>query len=1072
MGRAFLAGALVAALLLLSGLAPVGGSTQPGGKSIFEVRAFDGNLTGSTVRLEPGTTDDSVSITLPSNAQVINASLELSALPYTPGGTDYPLDPTLDIGADGTVDWAFSGFAHGPMGHQTSFHDGRETAAGYNLTMGSGERVLLPTRLPANATIGAASVTLGGWPTPFWRDPVKVTRNGQSPGENSPSFLADGDRLWVAWASKDPALVGGSDWDIVVSWSDDGTAWSAPVDISPPGDLYEDDSPDIIAYGGKVYVAWSGAQNESQFSNSNIFIRSWDGSRWEDLVRLTPNDLTRMNDWPQMDVFQGRLFVFWRTTDERLAQIIPYTGDMDMVYRTFDGDSWSSTNELTPDWDSQIDWSLNLVQFDGKLFAFWDMDTDLTDGFTVDIFYRYLDGSGWSAPYNIIPQPDAELDEIPKTAVYRNPVTGKDELWACWIRGSPGLHDLDIMVRRYDGISWGAVTELTTPGEQKDNMGAELLEYDGRLYAVWVTGTNTTEEKNSTIVIYNTFGDVVIRAYDGYGWSDLMELTPGEENDNANSPAMAVFKGKLYCGWAYPYEPASPGGIETWDIVVRNIDFRPVELELDAGDRPPADWGPSELGSTNVVVPLYADALEGALAALPRTRDRFGNEMCDLPVAIRSIYPSEVQVRNLTVSYTLTVRLDNISGTLNELMAQADSSGRAPPDVTIPLRLWANSTGAMRLDRLNLTYIINLPPVLIEAIPDARFAEDTSAPRLIDLERYFWDDWDDGHLRFELVFESNPSRIRALPEGRHLGFEAVARYWHGNGTFRVRAYDGGGLWAASNTFRITVDHVNHPPVLEPVPDQMVHVGERLYFTVRASDPDNDTLYFLSGDPRFPVVPLDARGNTAYVEYQAGRPERLLLNITVEDGFGGSDSRQVNIRIKDKTSTSSVEPCATWVVIVVLAAAGALAVEWFRRKYLRETGPVMGPGGEFTEEEVFEGVVMARLGGARLRGGSEGGRPDRFSPPESRPLTRAERAALERRRAEERIALPGEAVEADRAEKAAGEELRRRASRPGQALLVEVEAGKAATGAGTTGERAGTGQTGEAKDPLEELLRGS
>ena len=1067
MRRAGIASALVWALLLLPGLFPAGGSSPPGVRSIFDVQSFDRGLSENTVHIQPGTTDDSTSITLPGNAQVVNASVELTALPHTRGGTDYPLDPSLDIGADGTVDWAYSGFAYGAMGFQSAFHNGSGTASGYSLSLGSGEKAVLTTRLPADATIGRAFLTLGGWPTPFWRDPVKVTKNGDSPGENSPAFLSGQDRLWVAWSSKDPKLVDGKDWDILVAWSFDGTSWSAPVDISPPGDLYEDDSPDIIAYNGKIYVSWSAAQNESQFSNSNVFIRAWDGSRWEDTVRLTPKDLSQMNDWPQMEVYADRLFVFWRTTDPRLAQIEPYSGDMDMVFRVFDGDSWANAAELTPDWDSQIDWSLNLVKFDGKLFAFWDMDTDLTSGFTVDIFYRYFDGSEWSDPYDIIPQPDYELDEIPKTAVFHNPVTGLDELWACWIRGSPGNHDLDIMVRRYDGKSWGEMTELTTRDEKKDNMGAELLEYNGRLYAVWVTGTNTTEESNSSINIYNTYGDVVIRAYDGYTWSALMELTPGQENDNANSPTLAVYNGKLYCGWAYPYEPATPSGTETWDIIVRNIDFRPVELEVDTGDVAPSEWGPSELGSTNVVVPLYSDVLHGALAVLPRQRDGFGNELCDLPVAIRSIYPSEVQVRNLTVTYSLTVRLDNLSDTLNGILARSGGGGRAQDNVTIPLRLSANSTGAMRVHGLNLTYIINLPPVLVEDIPDGHFPEDTAAPRMVDLERYFWDDWDDGKLRFEVIFESDPARIRAAVEGPYLGFSAPTRFWHGTERFRVRAYDSGRLWADSPFFNITVDHVNHPPVLEPIADQLVDVGDQLYFKVLATDPDNDTLFFKTDDQRFPLLPLAGESNAASVRYLARMPGRVALNVTVEDGFGGNDTQVVNLRFRDKTSTETNDLCATWLVILVVAAAAVAAVEWYRRKYLRETGPVLGPAGEYSEEEAFGGVVTTTLGGARLQGGTEGESPARFSPPEARPKTRAELAAKARKKAEERVAIPEAAVSADMAEKAAEEELRERVTRPGQALLPLVE-GRPAEG--TAGPEKPPAK--ESKDPLEELLKGA
>jgi hypothetical protein len=375
---------------------------------------------------------------------------------------------------------------------------------------------------------------------------------------------------------------------------------------------------------------------------------------------------------------------------------------------------------------------------------------------------------------------------------------------------------------------------------------------------------------------------------------------------------------------------------------VRNIDFRPVELEVDAGGLPPADWGPSELGSTNVVVPLYPDAVEGALAVLPNQRDGWGNELVDLPVVIRSIYPSEVQVRNLTVTYSLTVRLDNISGVLNAILAGTGGGGRSGGNVTIPLRLWANSTGLMRVDRLNLTYIINRPPVLLEDIPDARFPEDTTAPRLIDMEQYFWDDWDDGRLRFEVVFESNPSRIVATVEGQYLGFSAAVRYWHGSGACRVRAYDSGGLWAESNLFNITVDHVNHPPVLEPIPDKRVDVGDLLYFEVRAFDPDNDTLSFSSDDARFPVSPLQGRANNAFVRYLTVRPGRVALNITVDDGQGGNDTQLMNIRIRDKTSSATNDLCASWLVIIVVAAGAIVAVEWYRRKYLRETGPVIGP----------------------------------------------------------------------------------------------------------------------------------
>jgi hypothetical protein len=1049
-------------VLAVPGLWPAGAASPPNVRSVFAVSSFDGNISSSEVALSPGSADDTTTVTLPSDAQVMNASMELTGRPYTAGGVDYPQEPALDIGADSGVDWAFRGTGFGAMGYQTGFLDGTKTAQGFNLSLGSGDEAVLATRLPANASLLRASMNVGGWPSPFWRDPAKVTPGTGSPGENSPVFFTAPDRLWIAWASKDPKLVDGPDWDIVVSWSFDGTSWARPVDISPAGDIFEDDSPDITAYDGKIYVAWSAAVNESQFSSSNIFIRSWDGTAWANAVRLTPPGLQYMNDWPQMEVYKGELYVFWRTTDPSLADISD-SNDMDMVYRSSDGTAWAPAVELTTPDDTEIDWSLCLIKFDGLLYAFWDQDIVPGPGFSVDIFYRAFDGTSWSDPVDIIPpawdgSPDSELDEIPKAAVYRDPVTGHDELWIAWIRGSPGTHDLRIMVRMFDGASWGSLTELTAADEHQDNMGQEILEYDGRLYVAWVTGTNTTEENNQTIAIYNTYGDVVIRAYDGNLWSDIMKLTQGTK-DNANSPTLAVYNGKLYCGWAYPYPPASEGAKETWDIIVRNIDFRPVELELDVGNDGIVDWGPSELRSTNDNIPLYTDELQKALASAPRRRDEWGNEMCDIGIRVRSIYPCEVQLKNLSIEYSFTVRLDNLSGPLNALLNLTAGRGRSDGNITIPFQLSANSTGRMSVHDLNLTYIINRPPVLIEDIPDDHFAEDTTAVRLIDLEKYFWDDWDDGNLLFVVTFESDAGLIHATADGGYLTFTAPTAYWNGTARFRVRAFDRGHLWADSNLFNITVDHVNHPPVLDPIPDQNVDVGNLLYFEAHATDPDHDGLAFSSDEARFPLSPLDGEPYTAFVRVVTRQPGRFYVNVTVDDGHGGNDTRMVQISVRDKVSSTMNEPCATWLVIVAVAAAAAIGAEWYRRKYLKQTGPVMGPGGEYAEEEVFGGRVSAELRAAGIQGGSEETRSGRAEPPPQKVYSRSELAALRKKEAEQRITIPEKAVAADRAEEAKARKLRDEASQRG--LNSASPPGEP--------ERSPSG-TGDGRDPLSEILR--
>ncbi|MEM4730034.1 MAG: hypothetical protein QXH42_09805 [Thermoplasmata archaeon] len=977
------ASVLMAALLLTLPLQTHdAGAKVPEARSVFHITSLDGNLSELVVSLEPGATNDSAALTFPSNAEVVSASLALTPLPFTDGGTDFPLGPELDIGADGSIEWAYKGLGYGALGHQTLFHDGSAASEGYNLSFGPGQNRVLLTRLPANASITGASMVVGGWPTPFWGDPVSVTPPTFSEKEATPFLLAAGDRLWCAWATKDPQISDGTDSDIVVSWSLDGLSWSEPEEISQRGDILEDDSPSIIEYGGRIYVAWSAAKSESVFSPSIVYIRCWDGSGWRRAERLTPPELLYMNDWPQMAVYRDRLFVFWRTTDPRLASIHD-TDDMDIVYRVHDGSDWTGTFELTPGWSTEIDWSLNTVLYRDRLYVFWDMDVDATSGFTVDIFYRFFDGFRWSDAYNIIPQPDRELDEIPKSCVYHNPATGMDELWVAWVRGSPNLHDLDIMVRGYDGERWGPMIELTPPGEEKDNMGQELLEYDGRLYVVWVTGTNTSVETNETMNVYNTYGDVIIRAYDGYGWSERMELTPGEENDNANSPTIAVFRDRLYVGWAYPYK-APPGGRESWDIIVRKIDFRPVVLEVDTGNDGTTDWGPSELQSTNELVPMFSEDIMGALAAQERWRDDWGNELCDVGIRLRSVYPSTVLVGNLSIRYSLTVRFENISAVLNSILRERGGQGRSEGNVTIPLRLAAHSYGKLRIQDINITYIINLPPVLLEPIPDFRFPEDTDLIGAIDLEDYFWDDWDDGSLAFELIYEENERGVDAVLEGSVLSFYTPTENWFGSARIQVRALDRARLWVDGNLINVTVEPVNDPPVLEPIPDVVSYVGKVVFIGLRATDVEGDPLSFSADTELFAIQPVPGERDSAFVRFVPRSPGVFKVNFSVSDGNGGSDSQEVGFRIRDRVSAGATELCPSWLVMVLVATGAVALAEWYRRRLLKETGPVVPPEEEFPEEAVFSGRIRTvrreeaegeKEGPEREEDGSSRGPPD-------------------------------------------------------------------------------------------------
>jgi hypothetical protein len=114
---------------------------------------------------------------------------------------------------------------------------------------------------------------------------------------------------------------------------------------------------------------------------------------------------------------------------------------------------------------------------------------------------------------------------------------------------------------------------------------------------------------------------------------------------------------------------------------------------------------------------------------------------------------------------------------------------------------------------------------------------------------------------------------------------------------------------------------------------------------------------------------------------------------------------VTIRVLDKSSSSSSDLCLTWLVIIAIALAAGTAAEIYRRRYLKETGPVMGPGGEFTEDEVFGGQVEAVRLDAAVQGGSEDATPSRADVAPPIVKTAEEEALQQRQIVEEAIRIP-------------------------------------------------------------------
>ena len=95
-----------------------------------------------------------------------------------------------------------------------------------------------------------------------------------------------------------------------------------------------------------------------------------------------------------------------------------------------------------------------------------------------------------------------------------------------------------------------------------------------------------------------------------------------------------------------------------------------------------------------------------------------------------------------------------------------------------------------------------------------------------------------------------------------------------------------------------------PPVLDNIPSQQVNELSEITFTATATDhndPTGDYLSFsLAGDPPAGAVINQSTGVFSWTptEYQDGLH---LVNVTVSDGSGGTDSQAVRITVNETNS---------------------------------------------------------------------------------------------------------------------------------------------------------------------------
>jgi hypothetical protein len=382
-------------------------------------------------------------------------------------------------------------------------------------------------------------VTYGfeGWWAKNWPNYTAKSSNRE------PDLVVFKDKLWILWeglmvpnSADQPVSYKGKLY--MRSYTDlNGTpTWSDIIDVTPKA-FYADHTNQkarLISYNDRLYIFWqSYDRNQKPLgipeNRFDIMMRTYDGN---ELLQLTPPEIisrdSKFGDWgldqvPQPVIFQDKLFVVWHREDM-------LRGIRDILYRVYDGSTWSDINVLSdyPNNDTSNQFATVAVWKGQRLYVMWQRT--IKGATYMETVCSYTDnGHSWSAVEPLSRKIDitsVSFDTTPALATYHNPKTGKDELHAFWRtykteNTNNGRYDYDIVMRVYDGTSWAPTKELSPPGDVFDDTQPFAIEFGQRLHIFWASkDDSTTDGKDYSIVrvVYDgeTYGapEVVSRVGD------------------------------------------------------------------------------------------------------------------------------------------------------------------------------------------------------------------------------------------------------------------------------------------------------------------------------------------------------------------------------------------------------------------------------------------------------------------------------------------------------------------------------------------------------------------------------
>jgi len=302
--------------------------------------------------------------------------------------------------------------------------------------------------------------------------------------------------------------------------------------------------------------------------DTDIFCQVLSEGKWSSCGRISPAGNLGIDSAPSLAVLNGYLWCAWVTRSITTGK----DPDGDIVLRSFNGQDWTDKISIVnPTPSNGYDDQPKLIAYNSKLVITWvTRDPKITNGTDMDIVLRDFDGETWGQYHEV-----TTLDGVNDDDSYPSMATYLGKLYIAWQAAGSGPTNMDIHVATWDGSSITARTNLNAPGNQGADEHPYAKSFDGKLYVAW-----NSNDPNYTS---GAGDDIALAYYNGDSWSSPEEVTPydvqGENAAQDRFPVLEAYNGGLYTIWEQDDQRASAKVMDPGDLKYRR--YPPDKTEIN-----------------------------------------------------------------------------------------------------------------------------------------------------------------------------------------------------------------------------------------------------------------------------------------------------------------------------------------------------------------------------------------------------------------------------------------------------------------------------------------------------------